>query len=177
MVIIHSNPQCIGEQVQGALQPLINSSDQVSEYVDPWTGFSKLAAFSPVENELGWIVVVEQPWLEAYSPVFKFANISLVILSAALLILFIFSLQVEKYFSKPIQNLVSLTQEITKTGDLSKKIKVDRKDEVGQLASNFNQMIDSIQEARTNLKRSEERYRNIFENLPISLWEEGFFVH
>ena len=35
-------------------------------------------------------------------------------------------------------------------------------------------MVDSIQEARINLKRSEERYRNIFENLPISLWEEDF---
>ena len=82
MVIIHSNPQCIGEQVQEALQPLISSSGQVSEYVDPWTGFSKLAAYSPVENELGWIVVVEQPWLEAYSPVLKFANVSLAILSS-----------------------------------------------------------------------------------------------
>ena len=174
MVIIHPDSDCVGKNIQENLQPLFNSSDQISEIVDPWTNFSKLAAYSPVENELGWVVVVEQPWLEAYSPVLEFANISLIILFAALAILLLFSTQVEKYFSKPIKNLVSLTQEITKTGDLSKKLNVIRNDEIGQLASNFNQMIDSIQEIRTNLKRSEEKYRNIFENLPISLWEEDF---
>ena len=168
MVIIHPDPEYIGENVKKDLQPLLNSPDQVSEIVDPWTSFSKLAAFSPVKNELGWIVVVEQPWLEAYSPVLEFANISLLILSAALIILLLFSTQVEKYFSNPINNLVSLTQEITKTGDLDKKLNIKRNDEIGQLASNFNQMIDSIQDARTDLKRSEEKYRNIFENLPQS---------
>ena len=35
-------------------------------------------------------------------------------------------------------------------------------------------MMGSIRETRTNLKVSEERFRNIFENLPLSLWEEDF---
>lgn len=41
--------------------------------------------------------------------------------------------------------------EIVKAGDFTRKLTFDREDEVGQLAENYNEMIDSLQKARAEL--------------------------
>jgi PAS domain S-box-containing protein len=54
--------------------------------------------------------------------------------------------------TRPIRNLVEAAERIA-AGDLSRGIEVTSRDEIGQLASSFNYMTDSLREYTGNLKR------------------------
>lgn len=74
------------------------------------------------------------------------------------------------------------------TGDLEARVERSSGDEIGVLAHSLNAMTDQLKDSilcleqrlaeldRTGhaLKESEERYRLVFENSPVSIWEEDF---
>ena len=53
---------------------------------------------------------------------------------------------------------------IGKKNDLSKRVPVLGNDELADLSTSVNKMLGSLQESNSNLEKSEERYRTIFEN-------------
>jgi PAS domain S-box-containing protein len=53
---------------------------------------------------------------------------------------------------------------IGKKNDLSKRVPVLGNDELADLSTSVNNMLGSLQESNSNLEKSEERYRMIFEN-------------
>ncbi|WP_432735841.1 ATP-binding protein [Maridesulfovibrio sp. FT414] len=57
-----------------------------------------------------------------------------------------------------------------KSGNMDHRLKVESRDEFGQLAVSFNEMSDDIQKLIGNLRKAEEDFRGIFENAT-----EGFF--
>jgi methyl-accepting chemotaxis protein len=54
----------------------------------------------------------------------------------------------------PIRKLTEVTSEIVAKGDLTQKIGVSSRDEIGQLALTFSQMVDKLKEIPTNLRES-----------------------
>jgi len=62
-------------------------------------------------------------------------------------------------FIKPVKRLVQATERVA-SGDLSQMVKVTTHDEIGKLASSFNQMIISLKESREEI----ERYNRTLEN-------------
>jgi len=48
--------------------------------------------------------------------------------------------------TKPLLHLMTITRDISDSGDLDQKIDIDRKDEVGELAGSFNNMIGYLKE-------------------------------
>jgi methyl-accepting chemotaxis protein len=54
----------------------------------------------------------------------------------------------------PIRKLTQVTGEIVAKGDLTQKIDVDSRDEIGQLAQTFAQMVDKLKEIPANLRES-----------------------
>jgi signal transduction histidine kinase/CheY-like chemotaxis protein len=80
-----------------------------------------------------------------------------IFISIGLVMCFFFS----RSFSKPISQLLEGVKKIGQ-GDLSHHVKVQNKDEIGELAVAFNQMIDDLRSKTTsidNLKRAEENLR------------------
>ncbi len=75
---------------------------------------------------------------------------------------------IQAYVNRPIRKLISGTREIT-LGDLSHRIDVNRKDEMGYLANSFNTMTEALKNAndeiqkgiRTLEERVEERTREL----------------
>jgi len=65
--------------------------------------------------------------------------------------------------SKPILALANITQKIQR-GDLSARVNVNSKDEIGLLGNNFNQMAYKLEKTISSLKYSEQKYKNLFEN-------------
>jgi signal transduction histidine kinase len=63
--------------------------------------------------------------------------------------------------TNPITEMVSVTGRVG-LGDLSQRVEIDRRDEIGQLASTFNGMIDSLRQSRDEI---EEYNRNLEEKI------------
>jgi PAS domain S-box-containing protein len=65
--------------------------------------------------------------------------------------------------SEPIKSLAEQVRTIA-SGNLENSIDTKRKDEIGQLISDVEKMRNSIRESNEMLRKSERKYRNIFEN-------------
>jgi PAS domain S-box-containing protein len=68
------------------------------------------------------------------------------------------------YILGPVTNLRRTLQEIQQSKDISKRVLVDREDEIGTLAKDFNNMMDGLAKAQGALSVSEEKYRILFES-------------
>ena len=109
-------------------------------------------------------------------------------LFAAVILVFIFgSLGVfltTRSIVRPIEYLASAVRSL-KPESLTGSLHVDRKDEIGELASAFNAMRERLHEALNRLRaqvellkqmqealrEGEEKYRSLFQHSPISLWQ------
>lgn len=116
------------------------------------TGNKSVSSYIPLGYP-DWAFVVEIPVIEAYKSVFNSVIISLIII----ILSFIFSILVGIYLAKkitqPIITLRDATRLISK-GDLNAKISVTSKDEIGELAENFNQMVASLSSIIINTKNA-----------------------
>ena len=75
----------------------------------------------------------------------------------------ILSLFLSTFIVKPVKELSGGMEEVSK-GNLSHKIEVASKDEIGELASVFNKMAYDLNKSHNELQESEKRYRMLFEN-------------
>lgn len=101
-------------------------------------------------------------------------------LSMLLLVFIFMALLVRRSVIAPIQTASATMHEVTKTGDLSQRIPARHaRDEIGQLITGFNEMMEEL--GRTNLQRkeSEDRYRNLIEaarTAIVTFLEDGKIV-
>lgn len=65
-------------------------------------------------------------------------------------------------FTQPVQVLLAATRKL-KSGDLDYRVE-GLKDEFGEVATSFNEMLDSLKENLHQIKESEQRYRTLFES-------------
>ncbi|BBO83770.1 hypothetical protein DSCO28_43360 [Desulfosarcina ovata subsp. sediminis] len=86
--------------------------------------------------------------------------IVVIFISIGLVICFFFS----RSLSKPISQLLEGVKRIGQ-GDRSYHVKVQNKNEIGELAIAFNQMIESLKQGEDALKESEETHRGILESM------------
>ena len=77
-------------------------------------------------------------------------------------IIFIFVL---RFVNRPIKRLIDGTRRIAR-GDYSNKVKVQKADELGQLASAVNQMSEEIAFSQKELNKQRDEYQNLFERVP-----------
>lgn len=78
---------------------------------------------------------------------------------------FLLTLIFTRILLKPIEQLASATEKIAE-GDLSQMVTIQSRDEIGDLARAFNQMIFQLKESRNGLeKKVEERTHQLEENL------------
>ncbi len=83
-----------------------------------------------------------------------------VFISIGLVMCFFFS----RSLSKPISQLLEGVKRIGR-GDRSYRVKIKNKDEIGELAVAFNQMIESLKQGEDALKESEAKHRCILESM------------
>jgi PAS domain S-box-containing protein len=89
----------------------------------------------------------------------------LAILGATLFVLFF---QARSLFT-PLQRLLEGMRGVA-AGDLSRRVSIDRDDELGELGLAFNSMAERLEEGTRTLRITEAKYRSIFENMA-----EGMF--
>lgn len=113
-------------------------------------------------KELDWYIAtsfykedIEKPIIEMRWQTMTFSLIFIVI---SLLL----SLYIGYNLTWPFKKIMKLSEQGIK-GDYSTRLAVDRRDEFGQLASNLNEFMEDLDLSHTELKKSEQRFRILFE--------------
>lgn len=101
---------------------------------------------------------------EAARPVF---NMAAIILAGALIIGGILIFFIIRSITKPLSMLVSSSKKISE-GDLTEKIDVKSKDEIGQLGTSFNEMSESLRDVIQAVQTSVENVASSSEELTAS---------
>ncbi|MBE9527632.1 MAG: EAL domain-containing protein [Proteobacteria bacterium] len=116
---------------------------------------------------LGWTLAIEQNASVLFAPMHRL-NRGVLIASAAITVLLaLFGLYVIRAIANPVRKIHEAADRVT-DGELDIRVEVNKADELGQLATNFNRMTDSLQRAIqvrdkeiVERKSSEEKVRHI----------------
>ncbi|WP_216828417.1 sensor histidine kinase [Alkalihalobacterium elongatum] len=118
-------------------------------------------------NGLEGVLFLYMPLATVYEP---FESIRYMLIGFVILTIIIVSVVTRKitdYFIRPIEKMIEVTNQMA-DGDFSKRVNVNRRDELGQLAKSFNRMSSSLDEVETKRR---EFLSNVSHELrtPISL--------
>lgn len=148
------------EIVQKALAGQVGTMDYV------YNGDKAFGSYASVKST-GWAIVVRQSYSEAFSPItdaiIKTIGITLLVILASFIIGFFFS----KKMIKPLKVLTENASKLAK-GDLSNEVTVSSHDEIGQLASSFEDMRVSLRELVTQISTSSFEVMNSSKNVLTS---------
>ncbi|MFN2542517.1 MAG: PAS domain S-box protein [Chthoniobacterales bacterium] len=100
-----------------------------------------------------------------------YGGIFALVLVASLLVAFILSSQFLRFVTDPILRLAGTARTIAEQNDYSVRAEKLYADEVGVLTDAFNQMLARIQSQDSALRQAEERYRGIFENAVVGMYQ------
>jgi len=101
-------------------------------------------------------------------------NIAMLGISFLMLVTILTSMFIANVISKPIHKVIEVSSNIAQ-GDFNSELKITSRDEVGKLASAFNEMSIKLKESIGELERSKKRYRDLIEsaNVGIMVAEDG----
>ena len=123
LVNMNKNPAFIG---------LGQATKKKTIFTDATTGV-KTVSFAQ-RTKLGWVLIVQQDYDEAYAPVAEANRNALVVLGVTLVLVLLISYVLARRLTRPILNLAQIADNISR-GELTAKIKeTDRIDEIGELA-------------------------------------------
>lgn len=124
----------------------------------------KLMSFHPVQQK-GWIVAATIESDEAYAAIWHTRYVILSVSCISFLILItILSVLMKRTLVRPIQH-VQENFERTAQGDLTTRVRVEREDELGQLAHGFNRMTEDLRSLVGTTQRSAEEVSSTAEQL------------
>ena len=132
-----------------------------------------------------WHIFVTEERNTFYETINNIIYRVIVILCVSLAVASVLLLLFAGYLTRPIRNVVTAMTDIITTNDLSKRVEVLFKDEIGRLGHTFNIMVQELQSAYDNIKgyalravvaqMKEQKIRNIFQKyVPKDVIEEFF---
>jgi methyl-accepting chemotaxis protein len=119
---------------------ILEEKQGFKEYL--WKGKDKIVAFEPVVNT-GWIIAAGAELDDIFASVTSIRNISLLVAALTLLAVGGVIFFIARRIVAAIQSGVQFAESI-RAGDTSKRMEMKRDDEIGQLASSLNQMVEGL---------------------------------
>ncbi len=147
----------------------IKGTSGFGSYVD-YRGKKVLAAFAPLQaNNLKWVIISEMDAAEAYAPIvslkYKILSYTVWIILGVLAITTILGIWLSLKIGSPIEQYSHIIRMIAKRKDLTKRIPVLTKDELGEMAEALNQLIASFQSTCKNTLSSTDSVNDAIEQL------------
>jgi len=147
-------------------------------------GIDRVAVTFPFAP-FGWQVFVSEQRQAFFGDVETIAQTTLYILLGATLISILLLLLMTGYLTRPIEKVVEVMRRIIQSNNLSERVPVLYKDEIGQLSHTFNLMLEELDRAYNQIKKyafdavvaqkRENRIRNIFQlYVPKDVIDEVF---
>lgn len=136
------------------------SGNTASKIFDDYRGVSVLSAYRPLNIPgLNWVIMSEIDEEEAFAPVYGLRMQIIIGCSVMVLLLLAVSYFVSRSFSKPLGILSVDAMEVAK-GNFDVEIDIQRKDEIGVLATSFRKMQHSIKKLIGELKDINQNLEN-----------------
>ncbi len=120
------------------------SESKLEEYNNP-IGDKVVFSGKLLDQNLGWFVFSEWPKSDAYSILYKYLYQSALITLLTLVVVIFISLYSAKQVVQPIEKLAAGSEQI-KQGNLEFKVDIKTNDEFEELAEEFNEMINVLNE-------------------------------
>lgn len=133
------------------VQAVLSGKTEAVEIADSY-GKKLVSAYAPVVG-LNWGVVLQQRQEEAYlfSGILKTQSLIIIILSEIVAVLA--SIFLGQRLTRPIETLLDRIKSISE-GDLEERIKIKRRDEIGELIRSFNNMTLKLKQSRDQIRLS-----------------------
>ena len=118
--------------------------------VDDWyiTSYSSIRDISGRVIGILYVGILEQPYKDLKKDV---SSTFLILTLMGIIVVTLLSYYIVGRITKPLQNIVSITR-LVANGDLSQEVNVHSRDEMGYLATSFNQMVRRLKDARKELE-------------------------
>lgn len=178
LLVAHPSPALVKQQTnQSHLEIFRRGLSGDTTLVYEYGGTMVLGSTARVE-QAGWVVVNQIPLSASLSPYVSALGLML-LASLVIWLALVWYLrgQLQQHVVTP---LVQLSRGIgaLASGDFSQgkalAVMPAAFAELTTLATDFQQMSNALQARQVALQESEERYRLVFENSPVSIWEEDF---
>ena len=111
-----------------------------------------------------WILVTEYDPTQILAPVKKLSDIMILMLGIIAPIATVGAILVSNKITKPIRVIASATSDFSKGN--TAHLEPNGTDETKDLASNFNQMIDTVTSSQKQIQEYGEKYKNLFDITP-----------
>lgn len=164
-IINHADQEKVGqnflELAKGMDQSQFAGDEGYFEY--SFDGSKKIASYKTVPAT-GWKIVVTAPSEEVYDSINHANSLSIWIIVIVALLTLALALFLARATTKPILQTVQAISIIAK-GDLTPRLTINRKDELGDLARNVNDMADSFGGIIRQAQQSAERVSGAAANL------------
>jgi PAS domain S-box-containing protein len=152
----------VEEDASGLLDALTGSSGELARAA--FEGSEFFLASHTVEGT-GWDTIVMYPYMDFMRAPRRLANSTIVIFLAASVLGFLIFWVITGRIASPLKRLTSMAGSIYR-GEFPEKIEMSPDDEVGELASSFNQMTGRLKESTSALVSAKEFTESIINNVP-----------
>lgn len=102
-------------------------------------------------ESVDWVVLAEKDVSEAFAPLVRLRNITILIGIVGIVIVVIIAIFIATGITRPIQKFVEGTRKISE-GNLAYRIETGGRDEIGYLATSFNDMTYKLEESKKQLQ-------------------------
>ncbi|MGA2613118.1 MAG: adenylate/guanylate cyclase domain-containing protein [Spirochaetia bacterium] len=182
-VVMSTSDVAIQPSERPALQALISSKS--TELATVRMGGKDRVAKGFWFDPFHWYMVVTEERGTFYNRVSEISQRSGIILGAAILLAVILMLIFARYLTRPLTKVAGTMKNIIATNDLSQRVVVEYRDEIGGLAQTFNLMVGELEKAYGQIKnyafkavlaqKREQKIRNIFQKyVPQELIDQFF---
>ena len=157
------NPQKGSVDTLASRNALAGKTEEV--VTEDYRGVPVLVAYTPLElGHSTWALIVEIDEAEAFVDIYNLRNLTGGIALVTAAVVFIAALLITTVITRPILSLTRASVDMAK-GELRQEITVQRDDELGVLARNFDKMRQSIRDKMQEINEKREELDQINEGL------------
>jgi signal transduction histidine kinase/DNA-binding response OmpR family regulator len=144
IILAHSDTKQVLQPVSGKVEAITQLLRGERGAVETKNNASEvtLISFAPVPY-LPWSIMISQPSSEVFAPVTDAARDSTILMAAMLLVTVLSAASLVRHVTQPLAELREAASSFS-AGDLSRRVKLIRKDELGELGHAFNQMAAAL---------------------------------
>ena len=132
-----------------------NSKAEKGYITYEWDGKKKYQYFRHIDEIQSYVAVTVYED-ELFATTYHIRNIIIIGLIISILVLGTLIYFISKDISDSLKKAVNISESIAE-GNLNDKLNIDQKDEIGQLATALNKMVDSLREIVTNIKTGADK--------------------